>query len=268
MDTPPGKISAMDLSRLLFILLGLLLPSVSPSRNRIIGGSECAQNAHPWLVLLYHFTTPYCAGILIDLNWVVTAAHCCKSGDIVIRLGEHDLEESSGHEQMRISTETILFDSNSDCKDECKNDIMLIKLNTPAILTDHVAPINYATSPPDLGTSCTVMGWGAVTSPDETFPSVPHCVNITILETELCEDKFPCIVPENILCAGILEGGKDSCRGDSGGPLICDGILQGIVSLGGNPCGQPNLPAVYTSISRYASWIQETISGSNSGSKS
>ncbi|KAL8220151.1 UNVERIFIED_CONTAM: hypothetical protein K2H54_039674 [Gekko kuhli] len=149
--TPPGKASAMDLSRLLGIFLGLLLPYVSPYRNRIIGGRECPEDAHPWAAVLYDLTLPYCAGILIDLNWVVTAAHCClKSSDgtnsreIVIRLGEHDLEESSGHEQMRTSAGTILFNPSADCENECENDIMLIKLNTPAIPTDYVAPLSLA----------------------------------------------------------------------------------------------------------------------------
>ncbi|XP_048357233.1 alpha- and beta-fibrinogenase OhS1-like isoform X2 [Sphaerodactylus townsendi] len=254
----------MELVRLLGVLLVLLLPYVSSYRDRIIGGRECCEDEHPWLALLYSLTVPYCAGVLIDLNWVVTAAHCCKNSDIVVRLGEHDLEVSSGHEQMRISKNTFLFNPKGDCESECKEDIMLIQLNEPAVRTDWVAPVNWATICPDVETICTVMGWGAITSPDETFPTVPHCVNITIFETKLCQDEFPCIVPENILCAGDLEGGRDSCRGDSGGPLICDNTLHGIVSLGGNPCGQPNMPAVYTKICKYADWIQQHLSQSRS----
>ncbi|XP_054856103.1 gilatoxin-like [Eublepharis macularius] len=268
LGTTPGKGSAMGLLRLFGIFVWLLLPYVSPYRDRIIGGKECYEKKHPYLALLYRLTSPYCSGILINKNWVLTAAHCCKSGDIVIKLGEHNLEESTGREQMRTSAETILYNTKADakCECECENDIMLIRLNKPADLTEYVAPIDLGITPPPLGTSCTVMGWGAITSPEETFPAAPQCVNITILETKLCEENYPCIVPENILCAGVPEGGKDSCRGDSGGPLVCDNKLHGVVSLGGDPCAQPELPAVYTNISHYVDWIQEHIGESNKGS--
>lgn len=46
------------------------------SYNRIIGGAECVPNSQPWQVSLHYFDQHACGGVLIDENWVLTAAHC------------------------------------------------------------------------------------------------------------------------------------------------------------------------------------------------
>ncbi|KAH1017632.1 hypothetical protein HUJ05_008244 [Dendroctonus ponderosae] len=59
-----------------------------------------------------------------------------------------------------------------------------------------------------------------------------------------------------MLCAGYPAGGYDACNGDSGGPLIVDGYLAGIVSWG-YQCAVANYPGVYSSVPSLLSWIKE-----------
>ena len=65
-----------------------------------------------------------------------------------------------------------------------------------------------------------------------------------------------------MFCAGWLEGGKDACTGDSGGPLICAEndrpVLRGITSWGLG-CAEANAPGVYTRVEQYLDWIEDLM---------
>ncbi|XP_029978083.1 serine protease 27-like [Sphaeramia orbicularis] len=71
-----------------------------------------------------------------------------------------------------------------------------------------------------------------------------------------------------MICAGLLEGGKDSCQGDSGGPMVSKQgsvwVQSGIVSFGFG-CARPNLPGVYSRVSQYESWISSHITSDQPG---
>ncbi|CAL4207296.1 unnamed protein product, partial [Meganyctiphanes norvegica] len=105
------------------------------------------------------------------------------------------------------------------------------------------------------GNKAIVAGWG-LTKPNADFPSLPHEVEMTILKSR-CDIKDIPFSKAHMLCVGQPGGGKDSCKGDSGGPLIVEvnGRYKqvGIVSGGPPDCRGPG---VYTRITKYRKWIR------------
>ncbi|XP_025055986.1 trypsin-2-like [Alligator sinensis] len=248
---------------LVFLLLPAFLGGLQ-REDRVLGGSECQKGAHPWLVLLYYFDKHYCSGALLNQNWVLTAAHCSMR-HIQVRLGEHNISTSTGYEQFSTVQEAIIHpgfvDGTSGLR-SYENDIMLLRLKPPAVYTSYVQPIDLPTlCPLPMGTTCTVMGWGTTSSPEETYPNVPQCLDITTVPLAQCQATYPEKVTENMLCAGGAQEGKDSCQGDSGGPLLCNRKLYGLVSWGDFPCGKLGQPGIYTNVCCYLDWIRTTMEG-------
>nr|AAK12273.1 thrombin-like enzyme precursor [Deinagkistrodon acutus] len=253
----------MVLIRVLANLLILQLSYAQKSSKLVIGGDECDINEHRSLALVYITTGFLCGGTLINPEWVLSAAHCDR-GPMHIFLGMHSLKAPKEDEQKRIAKEKF-FCLSSKNYTKWGNDIMLIKLDSPVNNSAHIAPISLPSNPPSVGSVCRVMGWGSITSPNVTIPGVPHCANINILDYEVCRATKPELPAKSrTLCAGILEGGKGSCDGDSGGPLICNGEIQGIVSWGGDICAQPHEPGHYTKVYDYTDWINSIIAGNTS----
>ncbi|XP_075927867.1 trypsin-like [Petromyzon marinus] len=214
--------------------------------DHIVGGSECAAHSQPWQVSInigYHF----CGGSLISSEWVMSAAHCYKT--------QHNIFESEGTEQRIQASKGIRHPQfNLSTFD---NDIMLIKLSSPATLNQYAQAIPLPSSCVGTGVMCTISGWGQ-TKTSLGKSAVLMCVQAPVLSDTSCRNSYPGDITNNMICLGYLEGGKDACKHDSGGPVVCNGQLQGIVSWG-RGCALPNSPGVYTKVCNYNSWIASTM---------
>ncbi|KAL1506476.1 hypothetical protein ABEB36_005836 [Hypothenemus hampei] len=249
-------------------------------RGRIVGGSEATLGEYPWMARIIHkningVKSFGCAGFLIHPKYVVTAAHCIHSKFTEIRgapysvlLGEHNttskIDCSPGGtfcaDPVQISRVTkIIVHKNYDrSSNNHHNDIALLYLNKAVKLTDFVQPICLA-SEESIPKKYYMSGWGK-TETAESSP-VKMKVDLVAFDKVLCKNKFQMIdleISESQLCAGG-EKLKDSCNGDSGGPLmIFNGthyFASGLVSYGIG-CGMKDWPGVYTSIPHYLNWIK------------
>uniref|UniRef100_A0A8C2NFE2 Peptidase S1 domain-containing protein n=1 Tax=Capra hircus TaxID=9925 RepID=A0A8C2NFE2_CAPHI len=209
----------------------------SDDDDKIVGGYTCAENSVPYQVSLnagYHF----CGGSLISDQWVVSAG------------GEQFIDASKIIRHPRYSSWTL------------DNDILLIKLSTPAVINARVSTLALPSACAPAGTECLISGWGNTLSSGVNYPDLLQCLEAPLLSHADCEASYPGEITNNMICAGFLEGGKDSCQGDSGGPVACNGELQGIVSWGYG-CAQKGKPGVYTKVCNYVDWIQETIAANS-----
>ncbi|XP_042870075.1 venom protease-like [Penaeus japonicus] len=219
----------------------------------------------------------FCDGVLINEQWVLSAAHCLQQRSAtVIRLGEHDYsddEEGAFHEDFGVSQ----FINYPEYRfPQAYHDLALIKLDRRARFTTSINPVclpwGREAERNLVNEVITLTGWGATEHGGAGSPILQE-VNLTVFHHSRCDESYSVLPqysrdwPNGIgaesLCAGDPKGGKDACQGDSGGPVVYLDeakryVLAGIVSRGYG-CGLQEFPGLYVDVrlSTYLSWIKK-----------
>lgn len=259
-------------------------------QNRIVGGIATEIDEFPWMVALKYTANDgsdggyRCGGTLISERYVLTAAQCLSvlGYDVTeVRLGEWRF--STDKDCTEVENEQICADDILDRKIAQKishpyyskrsgnNDIALLRLEQKVKYTDYVRPICLPASdlpPPDAGTPMDIAGWGITENGNKS--DVKLKVQVPIVSNEDCSKVFTNFthVNPNQACAGG-EGGRDACKGDSGGPLMTkypkvdeteeeQWYQEGIIYRGLG-CGRKNVPGLYARVSRYTNWILNNL---------
>nr|XP_031309373.1 granzyme H isoform X1 [Camelus dromedarius] len=229
-------------------------PSLS---GEIIGGHEAKPHSRPYMAFVQFLDQERmrrCGGVLVQKDFVLTAAHC-RGSSINVTLGAHNIKKQEGTQQV-VPVRRAIPHPDYNPKDH-SSDIMLLQLQRKAKQTAAVRPLRLPGGRARVkpGQACAVAGWGqvAVGVPATTLQEAV----LTVQEDRVCESLFPGYYSHATqICVGDPSTVKTSFKGDSGGPLVCKNLVQGIFS-----CGKQNgtPPGVFTKVSHFLPWIKRTM---------
>ena len=237
--------------------------SASP---KITGGTSTVISEFPWQV--YYISGGFrCGGSIISNKWILTAAHCTKNNsggaipvsDMVVRVGLNNPSNFQEGMAYRVSEVIVHEDYNNET---LLNDIALLSLRD-TINFANAEPIRIINSDDVAegaivpGVMTWVSGWGYISLDPNVLPTSLQKVQLPIVSNEQASSVWSDI-PVSALMAGYLDGNKDACNGDSGGPMVVPVLgeykLAGIVSWGSSEC---NTYGAYTRVSDFEKWITE-----------
>jgi len=227
-----------------------------------------------------------CGASFLGDKWLLTAAHCVEDitiEQLKVNVGEYNLGNGAVNAK---TIRRIYMHPDYQLEGEFDNDIALIELvdtvNNPAITlvnssdTDQFAIQN---------STVTVTGWGGREGyepgegPTSNFPDVLHQVDLQLRTNDECKnilaqsytDTFigtftvnDIGITDAMICAFTPGGGKGSCQGDSGSPLMINTNLGwqqiGLVSWGAG-CAADGFPGVYTRTALFSDWVKAISQG-------
>ncbi|GAB0095144.1 trypsin [Sergentomyia squamirostris] len=228
------------------------------SENRIVGGEFVDITKVPCQVSVQylnrntHLNTHLCGGSILNERFILTAAHCFDMIPlqlVSVYIGSNSTKEngtSFNVTHVNIHPNYKAYDYDFTILELSEN-ITFNERQKPAVLPKNQEDI------PD-GALLRTSGWGETQNANESNKFL-RGVEVVKINQNLCNQAYSGDITDRMVCAGFMEGGKDSCQGDSGGPLLMGNLLVGVVSWG-EDCACPGYPGVYAKVSSVRQWIR------------
>ncbi|KAJ2090690.1 hypothetical protein IW138_002504 [Coemansia sp. RSA 986] len=233
---------------------------------RIAGGVIADKDDFEFIAFVYGQvlgTGSSCTGSLIGPNVVLTAGHCVytSSGSMYMtsqmNVAFTHTKPTTMSDFTGPAVKEIIVNPNFN-RSTLSNDLALIILESD-IPSDIATPVKIYTGAITTSTPLTAAGFG-ITNPSDSSSVSPNLMKVDLVAgtTNYCKSIWSSFDPSKLICTNGAAG-KDTCSGDSGGPLATrinngnDIVLAGITSFApvttNNPdglCAQAGSTGYYT----------------------
>ncbi|KAK0157843.1 hypothetical protein PV328_011533 [Microctonus aethiopoides] len=273
-----------------YFLIGIIVQGCLAIEPRVINGQSAKPHEFPHHVAIFVRKFPLtpeflvCGGSIISPEWILTAGNCVqKIGSMSVKAGKHYIDINETYQQNRRVIKSIVHEDftgpNFSRKIISRNNIALLKLQSPLVYTDYIKPIAlpyYGKENSGYGEFC---GWG-VTSTDliPSFAKQLQKAEMEIIDNESCAALINSGFLGNSLLEFDIHGGQmctlyssqdaGPCFVDSGSAFIqynqtnlitTTSEIVGIFTWTRVPCGKYRGPAVYTRVSEFIYWIKNNM---------
>ncbi|EDW69327.1 seminase [Drosophila virilis] len=246
-------------TQLLALLLAIALLLAEGAQQliepRIVGGYEANISDLKYLVQVVT-ADEICGGSLITIRWVITAAHCVQRVSLAQLHVYGGTSEQGASNAIHRLVDLVAIPPDFSMK-TMNMDVAALYLNQDMV-GSNVQTIGLASQPVQPGSRVKVSGWGAVNPGSSETARHVHSVIMPVWSQAACRAAYRGMqhISRSMICAAKPYR-RDSCDGDSGGPMVFRGELVGIVSFGYECAGR--LPGVYTSVPAIRRWFMDVM---------
>ncbi|XP_026332678.1 trypsin-like [Hyposmocoma kahamanoa] len=258
---------------------GLRIRNVDPlgkAALRIRGGNSTDTINFPYMAAIIINGRLWCAGAIIDQNWIVTAAHCLNyvlhvspmktlHKYVKVRVGSSRPHEGGQLMEVVGAVRHPKFEE----EPVPHADIALLKLADNLEFNKHVNLIKIydGSREPYAQSFVVITGWGATRGSELAFRDhTPDLLTarLKVRTQHYCMDAYQLVngfmFTDDFFCASLRNGSRDACLFDAGAPAVQQNRLMGIMSFGPERCGHEYQPAVFIKAFYFREFVKYTIS--------
>ncbi|CAK1602870.1 unnamed protein product [Parnassius mnemosyne] len=234
--------------------------SLDEVEGKIVGGKPIAIEKLPFAVQFYNFGN-MCSGVILNSWSVLTAAHCFDNNknifDMVIEAGYRYMFD---YEADVYEVKDFVIHKNYSQAMRFACDIAIIFVNRQFTFGSKVKKALLVTHSKWMkGTEkkFVVNGWGWIKYGGPLSTKGLQKTYLRYVPKGDCEKMHDVNLTADMFCL-YGDGVRDTCKGDSGGGVLWNGVVVGIVSHG-DGCSRKNSPSIYSNVWYFKKWIRVQI---------